>query len=170
MRVHRHQGGFTLIELLVAMTIIGIMAATAVLSLSVVTEDRLLRQESSRLIRVLTSVSDTAVFSLRPMALQPQSQAYRVVQRNNGEWQLPEPGQALFDQHLLHPSVRLSLADGNGGWNDGPMQAIAFMPEGTAGAALIRLLDTDTGRRALLSVAATGEVDVSFGQAGGRGL
>jgi len=170
MGVHRLEGGFTLIELLVAMTIIGIMAATAVLSLALVAEDRLVRQESSRLVRVMTLVSDAAVFSLRPMALQPQRQAYRVVERNNGEWQLPVSGTTLFDEHRLHPSVRLSLADGNGGWNDGPMPAIAFLPEGTADPTLIRLLDADTGRHAMLSVAATGEIAVSFEQVGGREL
>lgn len=156
--------GFTLIELLVTVTVIGIIAATAVLSVGVVGSDRALRDASQRLARVAEHAASTALFSGRPMALQISARSYRVVRREQGAW-LPYPASERdFAAHALREGLRLSVADGRGGWDDEPALTVVFDPEGTADMAVIRVFDATTDRRALFSISPMAQFEIDFTQ------
>ncbi|MCZ0951194.1 MAG: prepilin-type N-terminal cleavage/methylation domain-containing protein, partial [Rhodospirillaceae bacterium] len=69
--------GFSLIELLVVMVIIGLFAATAVLSLNVVGPDRELEREALRLRSLLDTLMDEAVLETRDYGVQFTRHGYR---------------------------------------------------------------------------------------------
>ncbi|HUN25362.1 MAG TPA: type II secretion system minor pseudopilin GspH [Steroidobacteraceae bacterium] len=71
--------GFTLVELLVVVVIIGIIAAGAVLSLSVLGSDRQLDTERDRLVELLNYARDQAALQTRELGLFCTQDGYRFV-------------------------------------------------------------------------------------------
>lgn len=157
--------GFTLIEVLVAVALIGIIAASAVLSLGVVSSDRHLARESERLKTTLDRTANTALFSGRRTGVLLSAGAYRPVQRRQGLW-LPFPARhTLSGERRLGPGIRLSVADGRGGWNDQPGEVLAFDVDGLATAARLRLVDGQSRRASLITVSVIGDSAIAYASA-----
>jgi len=73
----RHTGGFTLVEILVVMVIIAILAAGAILSLSVLGQDRELEDETSRLVLLMNYAREQAELQTRELGLYCTERGYR---------------------------------------------------------------------------------------------
>jgi general secretion pathway protein H len=72
--------GFTLIELLVVVVIIGIVLSIAVLSLSLVGDDRDVRREGQRLMSILEVAQDDSVLQGREFGVEILAGSYRFVE------------------------------------------------------------------------------------------
>jgi general secretion pathway protein H len=79
-RNRSYSSGFTLIELLVVVSVIGIIVSIALLSLSVLGDDRQLRVEARRVGTLLTAAQDEAVMQGREFGLEVMRNAYRFVE------------------------------------------------------------------------------------------
>lgn len=97
--------GFSLIELLVVMVIIGLFAATAVLSLNVVGPDRELEREALRLRSLLNTLMDEAVLETRDYGIQFSRHGYRffVYDYRTLTWLDPAGDEFLRARHLAAP-------------------------------------------------------------------
>lgn len=80
MRNRRCNAGFTLIELLVVVTVIGIIVSIALLSLSVLGDDRQLRVEARRIGSLLAAAQDEALMQGREFGLEVMLDSYRFVE------------------------------------------------------------------------------------------
>lgn len=80
MRGRSNKAGFTLIELLVVVTVIGIIVSIALLSLSVLGDDRQLRIEARRISTLLVAAQDEAVMQGREFGLEVMRNSYRFVE------------------------------------------------------------------------------------------
>ncbi|MDH4125405.1 MAG: type II secretion system minor pseudopilin GspH [Gammaproteobacteria bacterium] len=80
MRDRRPSAGFTLIEILVVVTVIGIIVSIALLSLSVLGDDRQLRIEARRISSLLAAAQDEAVMQGREFGLELMHSSYRFVE------------------------------------------------------------------------------------------
>ncbi len=89
--------GFTLIEVLVAVVIIGIVMSVAILSLSLVGDDRELRREAQRLVSLMQLAQDDAMMQGREFGVEFMTNAYRFVEYDPGSGQWAEPP---FDDSL----------------------------------------------------------------------
>lgn len=158
--------GFTLIELVVGLSVIGILASVAVLSVAWVAGDRPLRDEAERLQRTLARASDTAVLDGRRVALQFTASGYRLVQRRAGDWVGFPAAWDGYGNHDLAAGIRLSIADGQGSWDEAPARALTFDPEGLADAALLRLLDKRSGGEARLHVSPMAAITLRYRSSG----
>ncbi len=80
--------GFTLIELLVTIVIISIILSIAVLSLSLVGDDREVRKEAQRLMSLLEVAQDDAVLQGREFGVEFLIGSYRFVEYEplSGKW------------------------------------------------------------------------------------
>lgn len=105
----RHSG-FTLIELLVSIVIIGIVLSIAVLSLSLVGDDREIRREAQRLMAILEIAKDDAVLQGREFGIEFTVGGYRFVEYDafSALW-LEIPGEELLRLRALPDGVELSL-------------------------------------------------------------
>jgi general secretion pathway protein H len=79
-RGRSNKAGFTLIELLVVVTVIGIIVSIALLSLSVLGDDRQLRIEARRISTLLVAAQDEAVMQGREFGLEVMRNSYRFVE------------------------------------------------------------------------------------------
>lgn len=102
--------GFSLIELLVVMVIIGLFAATAVLSLNVVGPDRELEREALRLRSLLDTLMDEAVLETRDYGVQFTRHGYRffVYDYRTLTWLDPVGDEFLRERRLAEP-IELAL-------------------------------------------------------------
>ena len=102
--------GFSLIELLVVMVIIGLFAATAVLSLNVVGPDRELEREALRLRSLLDTLMDEAVLETRDYGVQFTRHGYRffVYDYRTLTW-LDPVGDGCLREHRLAEPLELTL-------------------------------------------------------------
>lgn len=89
--------GFTLIEILVAVTIIGIVMSIAVLSLSLVGDDREVRKEGRRLMSLLEVAQNDAMLQGREFGIEFTTNAYRFVEYDAESNQWADP---LYDESL----------------------------------------------------------------------
>lgn len=80
MNVHGRDKGFTLIELLVVVAIVAIVTAAAVLSLSLVGDDRDARTEARRLASLLEVTLDESVMQGREFGIELMTGGYRFVE------------------------------------------------------------------------------------------
>ncbi len=120
--------GFTLIELLVSIVIISIILSIAVMSLSLVGDDREVRQEAQRLMSLLEVAQDDAVLQGREFGVEFLLGSYRFVEYEplSGQWfeilgadllrtrQLPEEmefGLILEDKRITLEETPIELAD-----------------------------------------------------------
>ncbi len=83
--------GFTLIEILVAVVIIGIVMSVAILSLSLVGDDRELKREAQRLVSLMQLAQDDAMMQGREFGVEFTTNAYRFVEYEpvSGHWAEP---------------------------------------------------------------------------------
>ena len=97
--------GFSLIELLVVMVIIGLFAATAVLSLNVVGPDRELEREALRLRSLLDTLMDEAVLETRDYGVQFTRHGYRffVYDYRTLAWLDPVGDELLRERRFAEP-------------------------------------------------------------------
>ena len=93
--------GFTLVELLVALALLGLVTATAVLTLPA---DDGLEQELERLQARLLRARELAVIDNRPVRLHLDAQGYRFEQRRQQQWL---PLAALPARAWEHPTAVL---------------------------------------------------------------
>lgn len=80
--------GFTLVELLVVITVIGLMASVAVLSLPNRRPDT--QEDVERLAARLQLAADMAVLSGRPTGVEFSRDKYRILVRRQGRWFIDE--------------------------------------------------------------------------------
>lgn len=114
--------GFTLIELLVVVTVIGVIAAAAVLALTAGGRDRDIEQQARRLTALLELASEEAIMQGREFGFELVADGYRFVvyEPETDEWwlldddmhlgprQLPEglrPGLAMEGRELTLPTA-----------------------------------------------------------------
>lgn len=86
-----HSRGFTLIEILVAVVIIGIVMSIAVLSLSIVGDDREVRKEARRLVSLLEVAQNDAMLQGREFGIEYTLNAYRFVEYDPATNQWAQP-------------------------------------------------------------------------------
>ena len=72
--------GFTLIEILVSILIVGIMISVAVVSLSLASDDRAIREEARRFMTLMDIVQDEAMMQGRDFGIEFLSAGYRFVE------------------------------------------------------------------------------------------
>ena len=102
--------GFTLIELLVSIVIIGVVLSIAVLSLSLVDDDREIRREAQRLMAIVEIVKDDAVLQGREFGIEFTLTGYRFVEFDafSNSW-LDVPGEDLLRLRALPEDIELDL-------------------------------------------------------------
>ena len=102
--------GFTLVELLVSIVIIGIVLSIAVLSLSLVDNDREIRREAQRLMAIIDIAKDDAVLQGREFGIEFTVSGYRFVEYDpfSTTW-LEVPGDDLLRLRALPEDVELDL-------------------------------------------------------------
>jgi general secretion pathway protein H len=102
--------GFSLLELLIVVTIIGIFAGAAVLSLGVVGRDREIERETLRLQSLLSLLREEALMQSRDYGLLFNASGYEffLYDHQRAAW-LPAPADNLLRQHKLPPALRLTL-------------------------------------------------------------
>ena len=110
MRGRNHNAGFTLIELLVVVTVIGIIVSIALLSLSVLGDDRQLRIEARRVSTLLTAAQDEAVMQGREFGLEVMRNSYRFVEYDpyQARW-LELQGDDIFHVRQLPDDIEFDL-------------------------------------------------------------
>jgi len=135
--------GFTLIELLVTIVIISIILSIAVMSLSLVGDDREVRQEAQRLMSLLEVAQDDAVLQGREFGVEFLLGSYRFVEYEplSGQWleilgadllrtrQIPaemEISLVLEDKRIALEESPIALADADG--TEATSQARNFAP------------------------------------------
>jgi len=109
-RGRKHNAGFTLIELLVVVTVIGIIVSIALLSLSVLGDDRQLRIEARRISTLLTAAQDEAVMQGREFGLEVMRNSYRFVEYDpyQARW-LELQGDDIFHVRQLPDDIEFDL-------------------------------------------------------------
>lgn len=155
--------GFSLLELLVVVTIIGIAATAAVLSIGATGEGRPLAQETKRLANAAAFAANQAVFRGTRIALQFDRAGYRLMQWQNNGWSPMSEQHYLAAEYLLPTTIELSIANGLGGWRDSARQTITFEPEGLASPMTIRLSDTSNHRESIVDISATAAIEIRQG-------
>jgi general secretion pathway protein H len=80
MNSYRSSRAFTLIEILVVITIVAIIVSIAVLSLGVLGDDRVLREEARRMITLVQLAQDEATMQGREYGIEFMSNSYRFVE------------------------------------------------------------------------------------------
>ena len=102
--------GFTLIELLVTIVIIGIILSIAVMSLSLVGDDREVRKEAQRLMSLLEVAKDDAVLQGREFGVEFLLGSYRFVEYEpvSGQW-LDILGEDLLRTRQIPAEMEISL-------------------------------------------------------------
>ena len=102
--------GFTLIELLVTIVIIGIILSIAVMSLSLVGDDREVRKEAQRLMSLLEVAKDDAVLQGREFGVEFLLGSYRFVEYEpvSGQW-LDILGEDLLRTRQIPEEMEISL-------------------------------------------------------------
>jgi len=102
--------GFTLIELLVSIVIIGVVLSIAVLSLSLVDDDREIRREAQRLMAIVEIAKDDAVLQGREFGIEFTVTGYRFVEFDpfSNAW-LEVPGEDLLRLRALPEDIELEL-------------------------------------------------------------
>ena len=102
--------GFTLIELLVSIVIISIILSIAVMSLSLVGDDREVRQEAQRLMSLLELAQDDAVLQGREFGVEFLLGSYRFVEYEplSGQW-FEILGEDLLRTRQLPEEMEVSL-------------------------------------------------------------
>lgn len=83
--------GFTLIEILVAVVIIGIVMSIAVLSLSIVGDDREIRKEARRLMSLIEVAQTDSIMQGREFGIEFMTASYRFVEYDAATNQWAEP-------------------------------------------------------------------------------
>ncbi len=88
MRSHRQARGFTLIELLVVVIIIATIVSIALMSMSLVGDDRELDTERQRLASLIEAAQDEATMQGREFGLELMTSTYRFVEFDafTGQW------------------------------------------------------------------------------------
>ena len=72
--------GFTLIEILVAIVIVGVLVSVAVVSLSLASDDRAIREEARRFMTLMDVVQDEAMMQGRDFGIEFLRSGYRFVE------------------------------------------------------------------------------------------
>lgn len=102
--------GFSLIELLVVVTIIGVFAGAAVLSLGVLGSDRELEREAFRFRSLLDLLTEEAVMESRDYGIMFSERAYRfyVYDRQQLLW-IDPIGDYFLSEHQLEEPLSMAL-------------------------------------------------------------
>jgi general secretion pathway protein H len=103
--------GFSLLELLVVVTIIGIFAGAAVLSLGILGNDREVEREAFRLRSLLQLAREEALMQGRDYGVLFDETGYRfyIYDYPHSVW-VDAPGDELFKPHRLREPIRMSLS------------------------------------------------------------
>ena len=108
--LRRSQTGFTLVEILVVVLIIGIIASSAILSVSLAGNDREMRSEAQRLISLLELARDEALMQGRELGVEFVAAGYRFVEYDPFAQRWAEvPGDDLLRERALPDGYRLDL-------------------------------------------------------------
>ncbi|MEX0706442.1 MAG: type II secretion system minor pseudopilin GspH [Woeseia sp.] len=101
---------FTLIELLVVVIIVGIVSSIALLSLGLVGDDRVLRQEARRMTSLIELAADEAVLQGRDFGLEIMQSGYRFVEHDPllDRWNAMQ-GDELLRQRTLDEGLEFEL-------------------------------------------------------------
>ena len=106
----RQASGFTLIEVLVVIVIIGTIVTIALLSMSLVSDDRELVQERTRLVSLFETIQDEAAMQGREFGIEFMVSAYRFVEFDPFTRTWAEvPGEDLFRQRTLPEGMEFEL-------------------------------------------------------------
>jgi general secretion pathway protein H len=109
--LHRRSGGFSLLELLVVVTIIGIFAGAAVLSLGVLGSDREIEQEVFRFRSLIDLLREEAVMESRDYGVLFSETGYRFYIYDYERFTWLDPiGDNFLVEHQLQEPLALSLA------------------------------------------------------------
>jgi len=110
MNMGRRTGGFTLIEILVVLVIIATIVSMAVLSIGLVSDDRDLQTERTRLASLIETIRDEAVMQGREFGIEFMRSGYRFVEFDalTGQW-TEIPGDDLFRQRKLPEGMLFEL-------------------------------------------------------------
>ena len=108
--MHQESSGFSLLELLVVITIIGLIAGAAVLSVGVLGGNQNVQGEALRLQAILKMLQEDALMQSRDYGIVFSSTGYRfyIYDHQLRSW-LETKNEAFLLKHELRPPLRISL-------------------------------------------------------------
>ena len=144
----RHTNGMTILEVIVAIALLGVVAATAVPSLSVMVESSRIRGDGLAAVAYVRSIRATGVARNRAVRLVATAGAASLSMevQSAGVWTSTGNTQAL------ERTTVFSVSSGS---------AFTFQPQGTTGGAGTLVLRSAGGRTIVLSVTPLGSVVLS---------
>lgn len=106
----RNNGGFTLIELLVVLVIVATIVSIALLSISLVGDDKQLDTESKRLATLIETIQDDALLQGREFGIELMTSSYRFVEFDplTRQW-AAIPGDDLYRLRKLPEGLEFEL-------------------------------------------------------------
>jgi general secretion pathway protein H len=141
------QAAFTLLEVLVVMLIIGTMAGIMIPKMLPDNSERLARDESQRLLRLLRMAGEDAVIRNQPMAVRFDPHGYVFMRREGDSWKIME-GDDVYRARELPTGMSLELVvDGSKSVTTGDIPQLIFVSTGEMTPIEITLQSRDLDRR-----------------------
>ena len=105
----RSQDGFSLLELLVVLVILGLMLGLVTIN-AMPSERQNLQREAQRVALLLQLARDEAIVRNRQVAFEANTESYRFLVRENGQWQAIPKDEMLKERTFYRSPLNLSIS------------------------------------------------------------